>query len=295
VELIAGLPGDDWDGLRKSIDDAVVVWPDHVSIYRLLGLHGTPLDRDRKALGLRFSEKPPYEQLESLQFSPETLLKIDELTFAHMLLFNLGIGRFALKHAMRAGDLRPTEIYRRFLDFVFREKLYSVDVARHLGRFHGYGNRFDQPMPDGFEPVRVRTTIERFFSENGLWSGNPDMAALSRNLIDFGFELAMLDRVKSKPTVFDPGAVEQCRRLAPWCMLRNYPVETLEELMHQGKELGDLPPDQVAAVVFVIHPELGPAALGVNRAVADLLDSSVTPNQFPDSVADELQKAGVLV
>ena len=295
VELIAGLPGDDWDGLRKSIDDAVIVWPDHVSIYRLLGLHGTPLDRDRKALGLSFSETPPYELIESAQFSPETLLKVDELTFAHMLLFNLGIARFALKHAMRAGDLRPTEIYGRFLDFVFKEKLYSVDAARHLGRFHGYGNRFDQPMPDGFEPLRVRATVDRFFSESGLWSGNPSMAALSLSLIDFGFELAMLDRVKSNPPAFDPGPLGQRRRLAPWCRIKDYPAQALDELVHQGNELGDLPPDQIAAVVFVIHPELGPAALAVDRAVADLLGSSVTPDRCPDSVANDLERAGVLV
>jgi hypothetical protein len=85
------------------------------------------------------------------------------------------------------------------------------------------------------------------------------------------------------------------RRLASSCRIKTYPTRTLEELAIQGNELGDLPPDQIAAVVFVVHPELGSVALAIDGAVAELLNSGVAPSRFPSGIASELQKVGVLV
>jgi hypothetical protein len=271
VELIAGLPGDNLEGLRRSLDEAVLRWPDHVGVYRLLGLKGTPLERDAQRLGLQFSPKPPYELLKSIDFPPATLEKLDEITFAHLIIFNLGVGRYALRYLVEVFNLRPCDVYDKFLEIIFAAGIYSPENARFLGRHHAYGNRFDQPMPPGLDLGRVHRATQHFF-ERVICEGFSDRErSIALDLVDFGYSLARLDGVNRRPPA-DDGIMKHDLQLAPWCQRRSYPPTVVGELARQGHGLGDLKPVEVATVVFFVHPELGPAALAADEQTAELLD-----------------------
>lgn len=287
VELIAGLPSDDYEGLKRSIDEAVGLWPDHLSIYRLLGLKGTDIERQKDALGLRFSDRPPYELLEGSGFSRAVLEEVDLLTFSHLLLFNLGIGRYALRCAMDMTDKKATILYEEFWRFAIDEGLYDLEEARFLSRFYAYGNRFDRPLPEGLEPFRVRSIVEDFFLKLCVSPEITESEKLLAELVDYGFQLALLDREEEQARATRAATDVDPLYIAPWCRRRRYSTALFVELIRQGAELGEMHPEEVACTLFFVHPDLGPASLAIDHATNDLLNSH---EDGSGSLAHEVQR-----
>lgn len=294
-ELIAGLPSDGMAGLRSSLDDAVSMWPDHVSVYRLLGLHGTVLERDAEALGLSFSVEPPYELVESAGFSIESLLSVDELVFANLLLLNMGIGRFALRYIVEQVGMRPSTVYDQFLDHVKSRGLYDHDELCYLGRFHAYGNRFDTEMPSGLNFSRVDRAITSFLSDFPACDGAADVSLLLPQLLGFGRSLAALDLVAPRPVA--PTVSTALRpRLAPWCRGERYDPSVLAELIRQGHQFGDLAPADVAIIIFFVHPHLGPAALAADETTKHAIERIQKGGaDFNDPVVEALRELGIAI
>lgn len=63
IQLIAGLPGESWEGLLSSVRYALSLNPAMLSIFTLLVLPGTPYYKDPEKFGLLFNPDPPYEVL----------------------------------------------------------------------------------------------------------------------------------------------------------------------------------------------------------------------------------------
>ena len=58
IQLIVGLPGDDYQGLRSSLDWALRVWPEGGPLFPLLVVPGSALHREAKQQGLRYPPCP---------------------------------------------------------------------------------------------------------------------------------------------------------------------------------------------------------------------------------------------
>lgn len=294
IELIAGLPGDGLAGVRASLDEAVSMWPDHVSVYRLLGLRGSEVSNNAATLGLSFSPEPPYELLESRDFPAFALGTIDELIFANLLLLNLGIGRFALRYMVEKLGVRPSSLYDHFIAHVQSYELYSQDELRSVGKFHAYGNRFESDAPRELSFNRVDRAVTGFFSEIAKHHATVNVRQNLLDLVDFGRSLAALDEIPSdllhrsqeanlKPT------------LAPWCHYKSYDQGALHELRSQGYQFGDLALEEVAVIIFFIHPQLGPAALAGDQVVLHTLEClKVGNSNFTSQVADALASLNIV-
>lgn len=59
-DLIYGLPGDSLPGFRESLDFAISLYPNHLDIFPLAVLPGTPLHERSREYALDFDEEPPY-------------------------------------------------------------------------------------------------------------------------------------------------------------------------------------------------------------------------------------------
>ncbi len=76
IDLIIGLPGDDLQGFRRSVDFVVDHGlQDDVQIFPLSILPGTDFRRRHRELGLLFENHPPYAVTSSRGFSPEDFLQ----------------------------------------------------------------------------------------------------------------------------------------------------------------------------------------------------------------------------
>lgn len=297
VELIAGLPGDDYAGLKKSINEVVLQWPDHLSVYRLLGLKGSEIDNRKNESGIRFSSDPPYEILESPGFSTAEFEDIELLIFSHLVLFNLGISRYALRYVIRITDKLPTDLYEEFWRYCVDSRLYDLAEIKELSQFYAYGNRFDRDLPGGLDPHRIATATSGFLHHIGA---NPRIVdldnVLADELIDYGYGLAVLDRIEASVRSMSPARDDDFVQSAPWCTRKQFSRDLLHELVRQESDLGAMDVDDVSEVVFFVHPDLGPATLAVDAATVALMNElnrtplNLTDEKIPAEVVDTINK-----
>ena len=63
VDLIAGLPGEDWDSFGRGFDRLLALGPHEIQVGILKRLRGAPIDRHSQTHQLRFNPDPPYNVL----------------------------------------------------------------------------------------------------------------------------------------------------------------------------------------------------------------------------------------
>jgi radical SAM superfamily enzyme YgiQ (UPF0313 family) len=90
LDLIYGLPGDDFRGFCQSLNYAVGLAPNHIDIFPLAVLPGTVLHREAAGFGLLAQAEPPYEVIESATMSTVDLEACRLLAASADLFYNTG-------------------------------------------------------------------------------------------------------------------------------------------------------------------------------------------------------------
>lgn len=89
-DLIYGLPGDTLAGFEKSLDFALVLYPNHLDIFPLAVLPGTELAGRADALGLERLPDPPYTLRSTPTFSAEEIAEAARLASACDIFYSRG-------------------------------------------------------------------------------------------------------------------------------------------------------------------------------------------------------------
>ena len=76
LDLIAGLPEEDFKSFRKSFNDVYSLKPEEVQLGFLKLLKGAPLTSEAERWGMEYSHIPPYEILKTNSISYNELLKL---------------------------------------------------------------------------------------------------------------------------------------------------------------------------------------------------------------------------
>lgn len=105
VDLIIGLPGDDYDGFRKSVDFVKKHNLDErVQVFALSLLPGTEFRKDSKLLNLSWQEEPPYYLTSGNLFNRNTIINcfryaesVFDITFDPIPIPDLSFKGFTLK------------------------------------------------------------------------------------------------------------------------------------------------------------------------------------------------------
>lgn len=82
LSFIIGLPGDQYDDIKASIDWAYTFFPDHITIQELQLYHGTTLRKNAKIYGIQFRKFPPYKIIRSQSFNQSDIRKARRLAHA---------------------------------------------------------------------------------------------------------------------------------------------------------------------------------------------------------------------
>ncbi|CCC58067.1 B12-binding domain-containing radical SAM protein [Caloramator australicus] len=102
LDLIVGLPGEDFSSFRRSFEDVMDIKPDVLQIGFLKVLKGSPISFEAEEYGIKYSPYPPYQVLKTKDLSFEEvvfLLKFEEVfeTFYNSHIFNNTIRYFLNK------------------------------------------------------------------------------------------------------------------------------------------------------------------------------------------------------
>ena len=79
LDLIAGLPGEDYESFKKSFNDMYEIKPEEIQLGFLKLLKGSSMREDAEKYGMEYSPYPPYEILKTDKISYEELLKLKKV------------------------------------------------------------------------------------------------------------------------------------------------------------------------------------------------------------------------
>ena len=124
LDLVAGLPGENFGDLIASIDRVMALKPHHLQIEPVKLLPGSPLREQAEALRIRFDPNPPYTILGSPELSYAQLQQIQKISRLLDLTYNSGCfatflneltdatGSFAKGLVWLAGEWHRHDLFR---------------------------------------------------------------------------------------------------------------------------------------------------------------------------------------
>jgi len=118
IQLIDGLPADNYSRLKKSIDWLFNLNPAEIRIMRLNLLPGTYLRQNAKRFKIRYDPKPPYYSFKSNTYSFKDLKKTESLRMAMNILYDRGLMRKSLYTMRDELKINPTLIFEEWISWV---------------------------------------------------------------------------------------------------------------------------------------------------------------------------------
>lgn len=116
LDLIAGLPEEDWEHFRLSFNDVYDVQPDMLQLGFLKVLKGSGLREKSQEYGLVFSPDPPYTILQTRAMSHEELLKLHRLEEVLDRYYNSGKFQEILREAVLLFST-PFDFYHEMAEY----------------------------------------------------------------------------------------------------------------------------------------------------------------------------------
>ena len=154
LDLIAGLPGEDLPGFRRSFDEVFALKPQQLQLGFLKVLKGSGMCQKAADYGLIFHGEPPYEVLRTDWLSYEDLLCLKGVEEMVEVYYNSGQFRQTLEELLKRYQ-SPFDLFHelavyyedRGYDQVRHSRMARYEILREFLREKGYpGAVYDQCM-----------------------------------------------------------------------------------------------------------------------------------------------------
>ncbi len=197
-DLIIALPGDTLKGFCSSLDFAMSMEPNHIDIFVLSVLPGTPLADNAAKFGLEYMPENPYRVLSTPQFSAADIAEAERLSSAFDLFYNRGkaVPWFAM--ILKPLAMRPSEFFaafavwlasvpgaaggdvidlqRRFLIYIFMQRKLPQswgEIASDIATYFGHTGRIIEDCDDFIEASNTAPYVLNPLSSFAEFSHNP--------------------------------------------------------------------------------------------------------------------------
>ena len=134
LDLIAGLPYEDYESFGHSFDDIYSINPEKVQLGFLKVLKGSLLYNKRENYGLIYSDKPPYEVIKTKWLSYEDIIKLKNIEVIVDKFLNERLFHHSIKFIIRNYYDRPWKFFESF-------GLYWLDM-NYFSRKHSRDNLY---------------------------------------------------------------------------------------------------------------------------------------------------------
>ena len=116
LDLIYGLPGENFGSFRDGIDFAISQYPNNLEIFCLSVLPGTDLFDRAESLGLIWEKEPPYHVLKTKEFTPDDKKRAEKLSKACSYFYNAGRAVPWFNSVCRVLKLKPAKLFELFYE-----------------------------------------------------------------------------------------------------------------------------------------------------------------------------------
>ena len=157
LDLIAGLPGEDYESFKKSFNEVYLIKPEEIQLGFLKLLRGSSMREESEEYGMKYSPYPPYEILKTKDISYDELLilkKVEEMVDKY---YNSGKFNNIIKYLVKKFET-PFEFYLSLGEY-FDYKGY---FNRNIGNVEYYKVFLDFNMEILKEDNKVLKEIVRF-------------------------------------------------------------------------------------------------------------------------------------
>ncbi len=133
LDLIAGLPYEDYESFGKSFDRVYAMKPQQLQLGFLKVLKGSPMHERAQEYGIVYRTNPPYEVLYTKWLPYEEVLRLKRVEEMVELYYNSNQYRHTLPFLERAFE-SPFAMYEAMADF-YKEKGYFVNSPARAYRY----------------------------------------------------------------------------------------------------------------------------------------------------------------
>lgn len=173
LDLIAGLPLEDYDSFRKSFNEVYAMKPEQLQLGFLKVLKGTQIWEQVQEYGIVYQEKPPYEVLYTKWISYEDILKLKQIEEMVELYYNSNQFTHTLPVLEKAFD-SPFDMYEKLAAF-YEEKGYFINSPARGHRYQILLEFILDKDSEKKELYRELLTFDYYLRENA--KNRPDFCA----------------------------------------------------------------------------------------------------------------------
>lgn len=180
LDLIAGLPYEDFESFRHSFDTVYALYPQELQLGFLKVLKGSEMYLRAQEYGIVYHSTPPYEVLQTKWISCDELLRLKEIEELLEVYYNSLQYRNTV-HAAEALFARPIELYEALADYYNEERLNGKSYSRLQrmeilrGFLHGETKKQDIFPTEYFDEL---LTLDLYLRENAksrpAWAGDQE-------------------------------------------------------------------------------------------------------------------------
>lgn len=131
LDLIAGLPYEDYESFKESFNDVYNLKPEKLQLGFLKLLKGSGLRLAKDRYGYKYIDEPPYEILENNYISYEELLKLKGIEDLVDKYYNEGYFEHTLNYLIKTHYMSPFRFYEDLFEYWDSNQYHKVSHSRN--------------------------------------------------------------------------------------------------------------------------------------------------------------------
>ncbi len=178
VDLIAGLPFEDYGSFGRSFNRVYALRADHMQLGFLKLLKGTKIRGQEEEYEFCFREKAPYEIISNKYISAVEMMQLKMVETVLELYKNKGGFGHTLSYLEKNAAVNPFDLFEQLADFYYsrgfqhkshkKEDLYRILLCfaeNCEGRKKGIGEKVKELLSQDLEETMNADTVKRFYNK----------------------------------------------------------------------------------------------------------------------------------
>lgn len=164
LDLIAGLPYEDYERFGQSYDEVYQMHPDQLQLGFLKVLKGSQMYEEQRLHEIRYKSYPPYEVLSTKWLSFDEILLLKQIEDMVEVYYNSGQFHYTLEYLMHFYE-SPFSFYEALALFYQKNETIGVQYTR-VARCEKLLDFVRQELPQSVEPVKELLVYDLYLREN---------------------------------------------------------------------------------------------------------------------------------
>ncbi len=165
LDLIAGLPFEDYESFRDSFDDVFALRPEQLQLGFLKVLKGSPIAGKCEEYGLKSTEAPPYEVLETKWISFDELIKLKGVEEMTEVYYNSGQFRNTVEMLLEHFD-SPFGFFAELASWYGRSGMEMLSFSRNQRYENLLGFGMEIVSDEDVQKLRNAMIMDYYLREN---------------------------------------------------------------------------------------------------------------------------------